>query len=180
MTTILERLEAYLKEDNTPVVTSNELMSGFLKDKKTIIKVNDFYNAKVNVKLSNGKVYKFKRRVTGTGLVKGMLLACSYNSTNQGVTFDEFLGITDDKSEYAEKPKTIFNSIKECLQTYKVSTLKGLEELQNKNKYGFQSYLICKDLESGEQGPWYYLFKGRWSRGSGAEALSFAEIEEVK
>jgi len=36
--------------------------------------------------------------------------------------------------------------------------------------------MVARDLEDGKEGPWYYLFNGRWSRGSGAEALTFREV----
>jgi hypothetical protein len=60
-----------------------------------------------------------------------------------------------------------------------VKSLADLETKQDLLEYGFHSYMVCKDLNDGQEGPWFYLHDARWSRGSGAEALSFVLMEEV-
>ena len=161
-----------------------DMSSGMWKSGVTIENVREFFNGIIGVKLKNrkGRVRKFvvERRIKTTSLKKGMIVAASYNRYNQGMDIYEFLGVTDDMSKYGEHPKKVFSSVRECLKFYNVKTLKQLEDLQSTTEYGKASYLLVKDLESGKSGPWFYLFKGRWSRGSGAEPLSFAKLIEIK
>jgi hypothetical protein len=56
---------------------------------------------------------------------------------------------------------------------------KELEEKQSEKGYGYGSYMVIKDLEDGNEGASFYLHNGAWVRGSGAEKLSFVEVEEA-
>lgn len=132
---------------------------------------------------------KVGRELTSKQLAKGMKVLAYYNSTNQGCDAVEIMGVTGSEQEYGEGGVK-FNSVSEALAFYNCKTLTELETLQNKNEYGYHSYLWLKDLETREpkgvsscsnqdNGPWYYVFQGRWSCGSGAEALSFIELKTV-
>ena len=117
----------------------------------------------------------FGPTVKGSALAKGMKVAGIYRATNAGLDFYEVLGVTDDTQKYGEGG-VAFDSVKECMAAKGVKSLKALEELQRKNEYGMSSYLVVRDIVTGEEGPWFYLFGGRWCRGSGAEALTFITI----
>lgn len=120
--------------------------------------------------------FRIGNPIRGNLLKRGMKVAASYNSTNQGTDYVEILGFTNNKAKYGESGVQ-FNSVKDIFRSLRgVSSLKGLEEYDDKNEYGYSHYMVVRDLEDGQSGPWYYLYKGRWSRGSGAEALSFREI----
>lgn len=122
--------------------------------------------------------FEYGRKVRGNTLKRGMLLAAYYNNFNEGTDFIEILGVTGNDQKYGEGGVK-YNSVKECFQANGVRSLKQLEEKDSENEYGYGHYLVAKDLIRGESGAWYYLFEGRWSRGSGAEALSFTEIHYV-
>lgn len=113
-----------------------------------------------------------KETIPGNRLQKGMKIVMNYRNNGLNSWITEIVGFTDDKSAYGENPKKVYDSVKDLLTAYKVRTLKELEELQDKNEYGFHTYMITKDDEMGE-GPYTYLFKGRWSVGSGADRVSF-------
>jgi hypothetical protein len=125
------------------------------------------------------------RMVRGNTLRRGMLVSASYKQFNEGTDYVEILGVTGNDEKYGEGGVK-YNSVKECLQANGVRSLKQLEEKDNEGEYGYSHYLVAKDLlakeddpEDHKSGAWYYLFEGRWCRGSGAEALSFREIRYV-
>lgn len=127
-----------------------------------------------------GKVYRAVKNVQGKSLTAGMVVLASYDAGfNCGVNMYEVMGLTNDDVKYGEGG-VAFSSVKELLAAKGVVSLRDLEELQDHNpEYGQTSYLVCKDMNTGEWGAWFYLYKGRWSCGSGAEALSFVLMEEV-
>ena len=122
--------------------------------------------------------FEYGRSVRGNTLKRGMLLAADYNRVNKGTDYIEILGVTGNEEKYGEGGVK-YNSVRECLQANGVRSLKQLEEKDQENEYGYDHYLVAKDLLDGRSGPWYYLYNGRWSRGSGAEPLSFTEIHYV-
>jgi hypothetical protein len=122
--------------------------------------------------------FEFGRKVRGNTLKRGMLLAADYNRFNSGIDYIEILGVTGDDQKYGEGGVK-YNSVRECFQANGVRSLKQLEEKDGENEYGYSHYLVVRDLLRDESGAWYYLFEGRWSRGSGAEPLSFTEIKYV-
>lgn len=131
----------------------------------------------------NGK--KVSVQATGqvktTNLKKGMRLGCAYNSTNTGVEFVEILGLTDADDKYGESGKVRFDSVKDAMAHYKVGSLAGLEKLDKpEGEHEDTPRLVCKDLNDNSTGAWYYLYKGRYVRGSGAEALTFYEFAEIE
>ena len=127
--------------------------------------------------------FKAIKSIKSTELKPGDIFMGSYDQYNQGANIYEFLGITDDSTKYGEQfkknGKIAFKTVKECLKYYKVSSLKALEDLQNKNEYGYHSYMCVKDLINGDEGAWFYLSRGKWSRGSGAESLSFTLLQKI-
>lgn len=158
-------------------VSIDDLSSGAAKSRNALDIVADAI-AGEPIETKNG-TYKVTGRVNGLGLSKGMVVLATYNSHNQGSRLYEILGVTGHEEKYGEGGVK-FNSVKECLQHYNVNSLKELEDLQDKNEYPNHSYLVVRDLNDNDSGPWFYLYKGRWSRGSGAEALSFYTVEKVK
>lgn len=173
----MKTFKTFMKE-NTEIVDINDLSSGFLKTNKSIRSVDAVLNgAFLHI---NKKFYKVNKKVKGNALTAGMIVLSIYNSSNQGATLDEILGFTDDTSAYGDKPKQLFKSVKDLLKFYNLRSLKALEQLQGQNEYGFSSYIKVKSLEDGDSGAWYYLFNGRWSRGSGAEPLSFYTMKRAK
>lgn len=156
-----------------------DLSSGFIKSPKAKEKVKDVTAGKETV-IVNNKEYTsiLNRAIEHTNLKKGMVVLASYNKYNQGAHIYEILGFTGTDKKYGDGGVK-FNSVKEVMDSEGVKTLDELEEKQNENEYGFHTYMVVKDLDDNEEGPWFYLFEGKWSSGSGAEPLSFWLMEEV-
>jgi len=97
---------------------------------------------------------------------------CVFMYKNNGVKYIEctFLGFTDDTQQYGKGSKISFKTQKELLTHYKVKTLAQLEALQDKNEYGYHSYMILK-MVSGQVFN-SYVFKGKWTIGSGADKIT--------
>ena len=162
---------------------SSEFSSGFAKSPHARGKVAEFLAGEESYDFEVGgkkKSFIADGAIKGTELKKGDLVAARYNAYNQGMQLYEILGVTDNDEKYGEGGVK-FNSVKDCMKKNGVSSLKALEEKQSEGgkEYGHHFYLVVKDLEDGDEGPWFYLFKGRWARGSGAEALSFVKVKEV-
>lgn len=170
-----------LREINE-AVKIEEINSGFLKHPKSVEKARQVANGEDSVILNNGKEYRAVKRVNGTQLERDMVVIGRYNSYNQGVDIVRILGVTGDDKAYGEGGVK-FRSVKEALHHYNVKSLAELEKLQNQNEYGHCSYLYVEDMEDTahehKRGAWYYLSGGRWCRGSGAEKLSFAMMEQI-
>ena len=145
------------------------------------------------------KVVRAGATLTGSSLAKGMLVEASYNSSNQGTDVVEILGVSDNKSQYGDGGVK-YDSVKEAMRAAGVKSLKAMEELDSQNEYGFSHRLWVKVLaheggakflrgnrkyevqwnspaeQADNTGPYYYLYEGRWARGSGAEKLSFRTL----
>jgi hypothetical protein len=160
------------------MAASHKFSSGFMKSMDAKILVNKFRAGEETFDLKNGDSYKAVKKIQGNMLEAGMLVMGSYSSTNQGADLYQILGFTGDEKKYGEGGVK-FKTAKEMLTHYKVSSLKALETLQDKNEYGYHSYMVVKDLEDGDEGPWFYVYSGRWARGSGAEQLTFTLVEKV-
>lgn len=127
-------------------------------------------NEKLNV-LTEGSI-------KADALKTGDKIVVSYKNSGRVNSFKaEVLGFTGDDKKYGDGGVK-FKSQKEMLAHYSVKSLKALEELQNKNEYGMHSYMVVKDLDSGDSGPWLYPYKGAWVVGSGANRVSFDPINE--
>lgn len=113
-----------------------------------------------------GKELHVTGAVKSTQLQVGMNVLVSYSGHNQGVEavhIDSFILNVNGGQVHA-------NSLKELANYSGVKTLAELEKLG-------EVRLQVMDLESRDSGDWYYLFKGRFRRGSGAEALSFYTLQ---
>ena len=114
--------------------------------------------------------------VRASQLKRGMLIAVSYQS--RVAFYAEVLGFTGNDKKYGEGGVQ-YNSQKELLAGNNVKNLKELEELDDKNEYGYHHYMKARDLVNKEEGAWLYVYKGRWSIGSGADKVSFREAKYV-
>lgn len=151
--------------------------SGWLKSNEARSLVKAFREGAVTAEVGN-KSYKATKKISGSALKKGQVVFASYSKVNQGANIYEILGFTGAEEKYGDGGVK-FDSVKELLAHYKVSNLKELEEKQSENGHGYGSYIVIKDLKDGDEGAYFYLYNGSWVRGSGAEKLTFIEIEEV-
>jgi hypothetical protein len=151
-----------------------------MKSKEALRNVANYLSGEIVVLPNGKKIQTTKKSVKGTQLTKGMLVSASYNSTNQGLEFYEVLGVSDLDVKYGDGGVK-FNSVKDAAKKYGLKTLKEMEnypELKHM-EYGHGFYLWVRDVSDNSKGGWFYLFEGRWSRGSGAEKLSFYEFKYV-
>lgn len=122
---------------------------------------------------------KVGRELRYAQLERGMKVACFYSSFNEGVDVCEVLGYSGNDAQYGDGGIK-YNTIQDVFADNKVKSLRELEQLEDKNEYGYATYMWLRDLQPtpgyDDSGPWYYIFKGKWSRGSGAEAISFVEL----
>jgi hypothetical protein len=139
--------------------------------------------------LQVGKRYfRFLRPISYRSMKVGNIYGDSYHATNAGYDVFEFLGYSDIDEKYGEGGVK-FQSINEVYRKYGVRSLQALTdkcyEIAKRNygtdAYGHDIYMWEKFLEETmpEPGGYYYIFEGRWCRGSGAEPLTFWEVEEV-
>lgn len=164
--------------DLTEMAASHKFSSGFMKSSDAKQMVRDFKDGKETYEFKNGDTYKFVKSVAGNKLEKGMVVMASYNSTNQGAQIYEIKGFTDAVEKYGESGVK-FDSIDAVFKANKVTSLKALMDLEDKNEYGRHTYMVVKDLEDNDEGAWFYLYKGSWARGSGAEKLTFYVVTKV-
>jgi len=128
--------------------------------------------------------YRVGKQIRGNRLKRGMKLAAFYSRHNEGVDYIEVLGFTGNHEKYGEGGVK-YNSVQDIFRAHRgISTLKALEASDNEKEYGYSHYMCARDIDpksnatgQDREGCWYYLFGGRWSRGSGAEPLSFYEIQ---
>ena len=157
----------------------SELSSGCLKSPVALENVQCVRNG-ATVQTGdqfNPKYFTAERNIQGRTIAKGMLVLASYNDANQGADLCEVLGFTGDDEKYGNGGVK-FDSVKDLFTHYGVKSLWALEELQDEKEYGYASYMVVRDLDTGESGSWFYLYEGRWCRGSGAEPLSFTLMQK--
>lgn len=106
--------------------------------------------------------YQVKGRVNGTALVKGMKVL-GYEGTRM-VPYEMIDAF--DKNENVR-----YNSVKELMAAYDVKSLEALDGVTD-------AFLHMKDLEDGTDDDWFYIFKGRWSMGSGGSHMRFTALGE--
>jgi len=110
-----------------------------------------------------------------TSLVKGDKIKLDMDFSD----VETFLGFTDDSSKYGESPKRVFANWKEVKAFYGITSMKALEELQDKNEYGMGTYIQTRDENDGSINSYYYIFQGAFVWGSSALRAKFLKIEEV-
>lgn len=144
------------------------------------------------------KQYKNGGQVRGNALEKGMQVLATYNQYNQGAEAIEILGITDDNDAIkGSREKVVWTSVRAMLKAKGFTSLKALYDSHLKVAQDFYQaqragkipkyekldqgnpVLYTRDMTNDDEGAWYYLFEGRWARGSGAEKLSFYKLVEV-
>lgn len=126
-------------------------------------------------------IYTVAQRLTSRQLAKGQIILAGYAKYNAGVDVVEVLGFTATDPAYGKDGIVSFDSVADVMADEGVKSVKALEIKQDENEYGHQSYMVVRDLAHrdsryADSGPWYYLCEGRWSRGSGAEPLSFIQM----
>jgi hypothetical protein len=115
----------------------------------------------------SGAPHVYNPPVPGAALAKGMKVEATYRGLNRGTDQVEILGVAvGNNGDDGVK----FNSVKEAMKDAGVTSLRALEALDS-------YHLVVRELPYGDSGPWYYLFQGRWCRGSGAERLTFTRIQ---
>lgn len=114
--------------------------------------------------------------ISGKDLRKGMKVAAVYKAMNEGIDFVEILGVTGIDQKYGDGGVK-YSSVAEACTAEGVRGVAGLEKkmaaASKERGYGHHFYLVLRDINNGDTGAWYYPFHGRWSRGSGAESLTF-------
>jgi hypothetical protein len=138
------------------------------------------------------RYFRFLRPISYRSMQVGNMYGDSYHATNAGYDVFTFLGFSDMDEKYGEGGVK-FQSINEAYRKYNVRSLSALDEKCYKlaqRRYGGDAYGHAIDMwvdfiaEKGsvlenKPGGYYYISDGRWCRGSGAEPLTFWEIEEV-
>lgn len=160
---------------------SHRFTSGGAKSDRAKALVAAFKAGKETYDMENGDRYEMKGRLNARQLKKGMIVMASYNSVNQGAQIYEIMGFTDNDKSYGEGGVK-FDSLVELMKAKNVVSIRELEKMamDDPRGYGYGFYMVVKDLEDREEGPWFYFSGGRIVRGSGAEPLSFTEVRKVE
>lgn len=159
----LETMSATLQE-----ATIRDMNSGYTKSSKAVSAVRNFIDGNDTIKMQNGDEYESKGSVISTQLTAGQIVLATYKAYNQGADLVEIQGVkvTDAGNE------KMYRSVKEALAAINVKSLKAVSS-------DIDMRLEVMDLSDGDSGDWYYLFEGRFCRGSGAEPLSFTKAQLV-
>ena len=173
-------VESQVQSQVQEMAHSSKFSSGaFGRRRDAVDTVNTFKAGHETYETTKGETYKAVRPVKALALKRGMTVLASYNKYNQGVELVEILGFTDNDEQYGAGGVK-FDSLEELMSAKNVTSIAGLEALQEKEPYGHHFYMVIRDLENGDEGPFYYFFEGRIVRGSGAEPLTFTEVKKVK
>ncbi len=141
-------------------------------------------NGRTIVKNDNGQrttVFRLKKSIQYRSMRVGGIYAYTYSNLGQKVDVIKFSGFSDVVPKYGEGgPK--FANINQVMKKYGVKSLKQLEDIDSKLglEYGHGIYMCVIDILTGDQGCWFYPFEGAWTRGSGADRMSFFEIEQLR
>lgn len=139
--------------------------------------------------------------LTASSLRKGMKVAASYNAYNHGIDIVEILGVgTEDKIMFdsvkeamkamgvksmralsdldERKPAIDDHDVVVPLEVPTRLWVKTLGEGRTGGRqvHEFDINWLSLEKQQQESGPFYYIYEGRWARGSGAEKLSFTTI----
>lgn len=135
-----------------------------------------------NFKLEvNGTEYIAEKALNKNTVAAGQtVLAIDGKGCSKDARMYEVIGFTGDDGKYGTGEDR-FNTVKELLEHFGAKNLAVLEYLQSSfvsgKEYGHHSYMIVKDLQTGEQGAWFYLYNGKWAMGSSADTLSFVKMK---
>ena len=123
--------------------------------------------------------FRIGKNVRSNMIRRGMMLAAPHkNFGNEFTDYVEVLGFTGNDQKYGEGGVK-YNSAKEMYKANNVTGLKALEAKDDENEYGYAHYMYLRDLKDNSQGAWFYIFEGRWVRGSGADRVTFFELERI-
>jgi hypothetical protein len=114
--------------------------------------------------------------IKGSDIARGMKVRVVYR--NAGFIKEEtveILGVTDTSQKYGESGVR-YGSVREALRAEGVSSLRAAQAKQDAGEYGHGLYLVAREIPGGDEGAWYYLSSGRWSRGSGADRIQFFPV----
>lgn len=168
---LLDQVDIMVTSSDEPVTemaSRSAFSSGFMKSQRAKDMVAAFRAGEETFDLSNGDMYQAKKALNYRQLKKGMMVFASYNKYNQGAELYEILGVSDGK----DTDKPVYDSMMDAMKANNAKTLRELEDAD--------CHIVVRDLEDGEEGGFFYIFEGRIVRGSGAEPVSFVEVEKVK
>ena len=162
-------------------INTTQLNNGCFKSRDFRNNIGDFAGGQTQLQTRNGKLFTANRRLLGKKLAQGQKVAAYCNQHNQHFAVYEILGFSDHEVAYGEGGVK-FDSAQAALNHYAKRSLNDLfwyfDETQ---EYGHGVYLIVRDIETGDEGPWFPLDEGgRWTYGSGAEKLSFILVDEIQ
>lgn len=159
---------------------ASDFNSGMMKNKRAKDLVKAFRDGEETYDINPNEKYRMVKKVAGNALEKGMLVMGSYNAYNQGAHLYEIVDIIDrsDKDD-SYKKENAYPSVKAMLKAHDVTSLAELEKKETSADDSLRFSLFVKDLADGDSGPWFYLYKGAWVRGSGAEKLTFTQVEKI-
>lgn len=144
----------------------SDMRSGYTKSRKALDVVASVTKGGEDLELPNGTTFTSAGSVLASRLKVGMTVLATYNSSNQGADLVEIMGVIVEQNDN----KTTRQSVKEALAAIGVTSLKSVP-----GEYDIR--LEVADVEDGDYGDWYYLYEGRFCRGSGAEPLSFTQMK---
>lgn len=149
------------------MAAANSFMGGAFARKAAKQMIAAFKDGEETYDTTKGEKFKFSKKVNGGALEAGMVVFAVHDKYNTGARVYEVKGFT--AGEDSEDVK--YKSVKEAYKALGVSSLKGLEDKDVR--------MVVKDIEDGDEGAFFYIFEGRWSYGSGAEPLTFVQVEKA-
>lgn len=159
-------------------VDINDLNGGLGNRKKILAAINLFYSGQVAVSLNGESTWKCVKKISAYDLKPGDCFAAAYNLINQGCELYQFLGFTSMDKKWGESG-VAFQTLEHVFNHYKVSSIEELEDLSDILEYGHSIYMWVRDLTREEEYAYFYIFQGEWCRGSGAESITLAIVEQV-
>ena len=152
-----------------------------MKTFKEVLDEKNELNVELNVELNEVSSKKFQPggAVRASQLKVGNYYFAFYNNTGGNIELFKFTGFSDAEQKYGESGP-VFNSLKDAKKQYGLKTMKDIENMSSENnrEYGQHLYM-CGEWEDGNKGCFYYVYNKSWSRGSGADRLSFSEAVPV-
>lgn len=154
-------------ESLTEMAAAADFMAGWINKRKARELIAAFKEGEETYDLTDGRKFKFSKKLNGGALEAGMVVFAAHDATNTGARVYEVKGF----SEGDDRDEVKYKSVKEAYKAHGVTSLRGLEDKEVR--------MVVKDLEDGDEGGFFYIFEGRWSYGSGAERLSFVQVEKA-
>ena len=125
-----------------------------------------------------GKKYKAGSPVKFSQLTPGDIVYYTYrNGGRVNSEVFKFEGFSNMEEKYGDSGVK-FRTWKDLANHYKVSNLAAAKALSDEKEYGYGFYM-CGDFGGGDKGCYFYIYKGGWVRGSGADKISMTRAVEV-